>query len=575
MADDDPLGPRQTKVSSKRDKRLRRSLKALSKHASNPYPHPSNLGRTLPLSPILSREEQVALSLSRSGSPDLSPEPQLPSFSTPESLPVWPPSIPTSPSSTVESSRSSSVETTPTVTPRQMSFPVPLWPDESASSSSKDKGRMQDPLDDAYQQRINQLEERMNYLEHERNLALERAREAEQEAAALRYKRDPPPGSPEPSNHGGSNRGGRRNGRQKIFGSGPPTKIKMNLPEKFDGESKHLDKFIREIKSYISINSASFAENDRVSIIWVLSLMSGPKIDPWVNRFDKAFKNEDDTHEDYCDTLYDFLLMLHRRFGDKNKKTTAQTKLAEIKQGSKSVEEYITDFKTIAVDTDFNDEALLVYFVKGLNHRVAMLAKQYPVVTTYDAWVDLVRRIEKDQVFYSGLFNITGHGQQTQQPSTPVRPQQPVQPSRNFQGQYLPRSQVPRPSFQQRPPPPPVNRTVPVPRPPAPRPVQQDPDAMQVDRTRTQLRCFRCKQVGHMAKDCSVRTINELDQQAVCEIVESHFSSPWDSAEVDSGDRTESPAPRSIPFLADTGIANPWAEQVEQEERDDTSVPDF
>ena len=37
--------------------------------------------------------------------------------------------------------------------------------------------------------------------------------------------------------------------------------------------------------------------------------------------------------------------------------------------------------------------------------------------------------------------------------------------------------------------------------------------------------CYRCKQKGHIAKDCSIKSINELGQEQINQILTAHLSS--------------------------------------------------
>jgi hypothetical protein len=55
---------------------------------------------------------------------------------------------------------------------------------------------------------------------------------------------------------------------------------------------------------------------------------------------------------------------------------------------------------------------------------------------------------------------------------------------------------------------------------------------MDIDRLRkkqaagSRMKCFKCRQFGHMMKNCPVKNIRELQEDQIREILEEHFESP-------------------------------------------------
>ena len=85
-----------------------------------------------------------------------------------------------------------------------------------------------------------------------------------------------------------------------------------------------------------------------------------------------------------------------------------------------------------------------------------------------------------------------------------------------------------RPSqFQTRPPPPPQERPLP------------PGDPMDVDQLRcnknagSKVRCYKCRQFGHMWKNCPVKNVRKLSEEAINEILEQHWLAQPEREEFD------------------------------------------
>ena len=70
--------------------------------------------------------------------------------------------------------------------------------------------------------------------------------------------------------------------------------------------------------------------------------------------------------------------------------------------------------------------------------------------------------------------------------------------------------------------------------------------------------CFRCKQKGHYARDCSVKEIRELKQEQINQILEAHLSAPIPSS--------PSRPPVTVEEVADEGDGPPPQEQYYYED---------
>jgi len=348
-----------------------------------------------------------------------------------------------------------------------------------------------------------------------------------------------PPGGGPPDNDGPGGPGGPGSGFFQDF-QGPTERmqLKIPMPERFDGDKDKLDKFMREVINWFIFQPRNFP-NDKVKILWTLNLIAGPKVDHWVNRLDLAIKQDQFDYPDYCQTWDEFKQILKDKFEDRNKKTVAQHKIQSIQQGSKTVDEYITDFKLLAEESFFDENALLIFFIRGLRNSIYNASTHYKPVTTYNGWMKLAKRIELDNFAREQIHSARGdkhHGfskppPPPQQQSRPIPPRPSQFTPRNQFGQYQqrppqqfqrpmqkPMQQTPNPLYRKPP------SSFPPPR-PAPPPPNREPKGygpMDVDRMRT-VKCYKCQQMGHFARDCKVKQINELSEEARNIILEKHL----------------------------------------------------
>ena len=314
------------------------------------------------------------------------------------------------------------------------------------------------------------------------------------------------------------------------------------MPETFNGDKNDFDRFIRQIYNWFLFQSEYFQE-DKIKILWTLNLIKGPKVDNWVDRLDLAIKKDQINFEDFCETWDEFYTLLENKFQDKNKQLNAQMQIQSIKQkDNMTVDEYISDFKILAEETGFDDRALLMYFLRGIKSSIAYRSRQYQPTNTYLGWQRLAKRIEKDQLQFDQIMGAARPSdKQTQCAPPPPTPASSSKFPRNQQGQFLPLrrpqpSQRPNPwphnpppvQYQQRPPPPPAPRPAPRPDPPT-HPTFAPMDLSRV-RQKEDRTCYRCKQKGHLIKDCPVKQISELAQDSINEILNAHFASPPPSA---------------------------------------------
>ncbi|GBE88194.1 hypothetical protein SCP_1300080 [Sparassis crispa] len=113
-------------------------------------------------------------------------------------------------------------------------------------------------------------------------------------------------------------------------------------PEIFNGSDRSkLREFINQCKNYMARNSHVYQE-DNQKITFVLSHMQGGTAGSWA----QSFIETELTNDDFLSygSWRDFIASVNKAFGDENIEETARTLLRNIKQGTRTADDYIAEF---------------------------------------------------------------------------------------------------------------------------------------------------------------------------------------------------------------------------------------
>jgi len=136
---------------------------------------------------------------------------------------------------------------------------------------------------------------------------------------------------------------------------------KISLPDKFDGSRKKLRAFINQVRLVIRMQPDRYPDDEhQVGLLG--SLLTGPAS----NWFAPLLERNSPLLADF----EAFVAELEATFGDTDRVRSAEGKLRTLRQGSHPASQYASEFRLIAGDTNWNDDALMAQFRMGLNDDV-------------------------------------------------------------------------------------------------------------------------------------------------------------------------------------------------------------
>ena len=138
-------------------------------------------------------------------------------------------------------------------------------------------------------------------------------------------------------------------------------KAKVPKPHDYDGDRQKLPTFCREAETYIIDQGLDRDSDTEKAINIIAGYMTGAAATWYTTAYmTRALngKNWKDREEFWSD--------VKARFGETDPTFNARTRLSRLKQGSNSVQSYSSKFNELAIQTGYNDEALVQEYFKGL-----------------------------------------------------------------------------------------------------------------------------------------------------------------------------------------------------------------
>ncbi|KAJ8455588.1 hypothetical protein ONZ51_g12390 [Trametes cubensis] len=133
--------------------------------------------------------------------------------------------------------------------------------------------------------------------------------------------------------------------------------IKLKMPPEFSGKRGEVVEWLQKCSLYLTMNKKTYAD-DEMKIVFCLMLMNGGTAGTWSRTFiedverqaadqNKNLREGENRVEPNYGTWDEFKKQLLDAFDDVDQKASARVLLRNLKQGSKKVEDYIAEFKSI------------------------------------------------------------------------------------------------------------------------------------------------------------------------------------------------------------------------------------
>jgi hypothetical protein len=251
-----------------------------------------------------------------------------------------------------------------------------------------------------------------------------------------------------------------------------PKEYGINKPTPFTGDRTRIETFVQECLVYLTINRRVY-DTDESRVGFMLSLMTDKEARSWKELFIKKMVDTV-TGDMRFPTTKNFVDELRAAFKMEDLTETAINKLALLKQGSRTAEELVTEFRFLAGQAQLETKShsdnihMIRLFRAALRPQLAnKILFGDPVPGTIEDWFTRAIRLDSN---YRMAMAITG--------KTPNRNGYDKGQNRNWSHR--------------------ANE-------------QKDPNAMDIDFMTTEERatlmrqglCFRCKKRGHLARDCN------------------------------------------------------------------------
>ncbi|QRW03188.1 Retrotransposon gag protein [Ceratobasidium sp. AG-Ba] len=181
----------------------------------------------------------------------------------------------------------------------------------------------------------------------------------------------------------------------------PTVRVKLAKPDKFDGKKDKSTTFKVAITQYLRATYPGISDDDKIAFI--ISYLDG-KASEWIEPH-----MEHDVLRQAVPWLHNvnlFWAEFEKRFGEIDRATKALKKLKSLKQKS-SVQDYVTEFQSLAAYVNYDDLALRDMFYEGLKDEIkmAMLSQLFDVkdsATTGQMVVDRALLIDQHLEQFAG-----------------------------------------------------------------------------------------------------------------------------------------------------------------------------
>ena len=149
----------------------------------------------------------------------------------------------------------------------------------------------------------------------------------------------------------------------------PNEELQLKMPPKFTGQRGEAVEWLQKCTLYLTMNKKTYNTNEK-KIIFCLMLMNEGNAGKWAQMFieDSEKQARDQQAEVTYGTWDNFKKEIKDAFDNVNVKARARILLRTLSQGKKSIDKYITEFKSIIAQCGISDFDIIAdFFYGGLN----------------------------------------------------------------------------------------------------------------------------------------------------------------------------------------------------------------
>jgi hypothetical protein len=272
-----------------------------------------------------------------------------------------------------------------------------------------------------------------------------------------------------------------------LLGVSTPKKLpNLSPPDPYDGTPSKSQSFLNSVNIYIDGRKAEFP-NPVDKVFFAISYMKTGKAKTWV---DNLLKKK--PLIEWFPKWEDFVEAFQRKFSNPLAEETARRHLKNLRQGTQSVEDYITTFEEYETETGYDDTVLKELFEEGLSFslqkRIYELQRMPRNLTQ---WKTEARKLDEQRLRWEAKKK-----QNTSQEKFTFKPT--LQASKSVS--------VPKTTDG-------TGTTF-----------GGSGEAMDIDAAKRQGLCFICKQKGHISKFCPTRKPPQVRQVNMADMTQEQLT---------------------------------------------------
>ncbi len=169
------------------------------------------------------------------------------------------------------------------------------------------------------------------------------------------------------------------------FAVNPPREPWVSPPERYDGNLGQCKTFLMQCGLVFALQPLTSA-TERSKIAYLIGLLRGAALE-WAS---VHWRRQDQVTTTYVA----FTTEMTKVFDHPVQGNDASMRLFTLHQGLRSVAEYAIEFRTLAVESGWNNESLLAVFINGLSERLKDELVTHPEPVNLDNLIALTIRID-------------------------------------------------------------------------------------------------------------------------------------------------------------------------------------